>query len=470
MPRPESALRGGVLLGLSVLMASSVLRAKETQLTHAAWHHELDNNDNFSPDSRWLVFDRRDAHTAIAGNAVIGRVELATGREEIVYRSPRSAPFGPGVGAANVNPRDGSVAFIRGFDEATAEEPYELWRRGGAWVETGGESAGFAWLDARDVHAPFTPGALRGGTHRHEWSADGQWIGFTYNDAVLAEHDRRTGSRLNLRTVGVATWQPDGVRVPEAKGNHDGAMRAAVVVNVTPHPRPGSDEISRAFEDAWVGRNGYRRADGSWQARARAFLGQIKTKDGRDLVEVFIVDVPSRLDVAGPDGPLEGGLLTMPAPPAGTVQRRLTFTENCKHPGVALLPRHWVRSSPDGTRIVFLAADEQGVVQAFLVSPTGGPIVQVTRESHSLQSCVRWSPDGRHLLYVADNTVKRCGALPSEKDFGVSQALTLPSENAPESPIWSPDGRRVAFNRLVASPAGEFKQIAVVEIAVDDGK
>ncbi len=34
-------------------------------------------------------------------------------------------------------------------------------------------------------HFHILPGALRGGTHRHEWSGDGKWIGFTYNDAIL---------------------------------------------------------------------------------------------------------------------------------------------------------------------------------------------------------------------------------------------------------------------------------------------
>ena len=51
--------------------------AMETQLTHAPRNHDLDNNENFSPDDAWLVFDTRDDDTAIAGNAVIARVRPA---------------------------------------------------------------------------------------------------------------------------------------------------------------------------------------------------------------------------------------------------------------------------------------------------------------------------------------------------------------------------------------------------------
>jgi len=431
------------------------------QLTHDPRNHVLDNNDNFSADNRWLAVDVREAQGGIAGNAVIGRVAVATGEFEVLYAEAGAGPWGPGVGAANFCPADDRVAFIRGLNAASAERPYELWRRTGAMVRVGDPRLHL--LDARDVTAPFTPGALRGGTHRHEWSADGRWIGFTYNDAILAELEQRTGRRANLRTIGVAAELGRPVRVPPGAENQDGEMFAAVVVRVTPEPRPGSDEISRAFEDAWVGRDGYRRPDGSWQTRARAFLGVVRLPGGGELTEVFVVDIPDRIDLPGEAGPLEGTAGTMPAPPRGTTQRRLTFTADRKFPGVAREPRHWVRSSPDGEHISFLARDDAGIVQAHLVSPRGGPVTPVTRETTPIESCVRWSPDGSSLLYVSGGAVTVCDARPASARFGASRALTAPSDPPPTCPVWSHDGRTIAFNRLVPSGRAAFQQIFLVD-------
>lgn len=47
---------------------------------------------------------------------------------------------------------------------------------------------------------PYTPGALRGGSHVHVYSPNGQFVSFTYNDHVLHERD----PALDLRNVGVA--------------------------------------------------------------------------------------------------------------------------------------------------------------------------------------------------------------------------------------------------------------------------
>jgi len=60
-------------------------------------------------------------------------------------------------------------------------------------------------LDARDLSPPFTPGALRGGTHVHVWDAAGEWVSFTYEDHVLARFAQATPDHdINLRNVGVS--------------------------------------------------------------------------------------------------------------------------------------------------------------------------------------------------------------------------------------------------------------------------
>jgi Protein of unknown function (DUF3748) len=434
----------------------------ESQLTHEALNHVLDNNDNFSADDRWLAIDTREPAGGIAGNARVCRVSLETGLTEVLHFEPRNGPWGPGVGAANYHPAEDAVDFIRGLGSAAPGRPYEMWRRTGAMVRVGRPSA-LHLLDARDVTAPFTPGALRGGTHRHEWSGDGQWIGFTYNDALLAEEERRTGRKVDLRTIGVATRRGAPVKVRPGPENNDGEMFSAIIARVTANPRPGSDEISRAFEDAWVGRAGYRRADGSWQKRARAFLGTLRAPDGREVTEVFIADIPDRIDIPGEEGPLEGTPTTMPGPPRGASQRRLTHTLDRQFPGVVLEPRHWVRSSPDGAWIVFLARDDAGVVQAHLVSPNGGPILAATRGAAPIQSCVRWSPDGGRLLYVCGGSIVTSDARPESPGFGRSVILTAPSDPPPTSPVWSHDGRTIAFNRLVAAGQESLQQIFLLK-------
>jgi Tol biopolymer transport system component len=178
---------------------------------------------------------------------------------------------------------------------------------------------------------------------------------------------------------------------------------------------------------------------------------------------VFIVDIPERIDVAGPTGPLEGTAASMPQPPLGAEQRRLTFTATRKFPGVVLEPRHWLRSSPDGTRIVFLAKDEAGVVQAYFIAPQGGAITQITQGHNPVQSCGRWSPDGASIVYVSGQAVMVCDARPTSKTFGVAQALTQPTRQLPENVVWSHDGRTIAFNRRVLTAGLWRQQIFLVQ-------
>jgi hypothetical protein len=185
---------------------------------------------------------------------------------------------------------------------------------------------------------------------------------------------------------------------------------------------------------------------------------------GREVVEVFVADIPDRIDVPGDFGPLQGVATTMPNPPRGTSQRRLTFTTNRMHPGVTLMPRHWLRSSPNGDRIAYLAMDDRGVTQVFVVSPTTSVVTQVTRHDTSVQSCVRWSPDGGSLLYVLGGAVTICVATPGKANFGVPQQLTIPSEQIPESPMWSNNGDMIAFNRRVLTDGKWRKQVFLLRV------
>jgi hypothetical protein len=239
--------------------------------------------------------------------------------------------------------------------------------------------------------------------------------------------------------------------------NHDGEAFSVLVTRTHPRPKPGSDEISRAYEDAWVGTAGYVRPDGTRQHRALAFQGDVVTESGQRIAEAFIVDLPDDLTQEG-DGPLAGTETKRPHPPKGVVQRRLTYTADRTHPGLQG-PRHWLRSSPDGSRIGMLMRDDGGVVQVWTVSPNGGAPVQVTHHPWSVASAFSWSPDGRSIAYVADNSV-----FVTDVATGRATRVTSRADDAaaprPEACVFSPDGSQIAYVRHV----GQFNQIFAVRV------
>ncbi|WP_229252576.1 DUF3748 domain-containing protein [Dyadobacter helix] len=434
---------------------------EEKQLTHdLSYHHDLDNNDNFSPDGRWLVYDTRTDDGGIAESAKIERVNIETGAIEVLYAHKDNNVWGPGAGAVSYSPVENSVVFIHGLLNSSKENPYQQWRRTGVIVKDDNPGTPI-YMDARDVTFPFTPGALRGGTHRHEYSGDGQWIGYTYNDAILKALEDSTGVKRNLRTMGVSK-NVKAVKVDENGENISGEWFSALVVRVVPEPAPGSDDISQAASDSWVGKKGYQKPDGSWQM-ARAFLGATRNEKGETVLEVYVVDIPDDITQPGPYGPLEGTATEFPMPPKGTVQRRLTFTAKSGHPGCAGI----VRSSPDGKLLSYLAKDEKGIQQIFLISPFGGTPRQLTEHDSNVSGSIRWHPDGQHVSYIHKGSIQICalGDEPFEKRV---QVLTAPSTPAPTNMVWSPDGKTIAFNKLVKGEdaQGGSQQVFVKKVTI----
>jgi hypothetical protein len=282
-------------------------------------------------------------------------------------------------------------------------------------------------LDARDLTPPFTPGALRGGSHVHVWHPRGDWLSFTYDDELVRDPQQRN----------VAVAIPKLVTVPKTHPrNHDGDYFSVLVTRTVANPRDGSDEISRACEEAWVG-----------STRTLAFQGTVNV-NGKAVPEVFVAELPDDLTTPG-DGPLEGTATTRPHPPMGVTQRRLTF-------GGIGGPRHWLRSSPDGSLIGFLRPDAAGVVQLWTMTLTGQSL-QVTTGCQSVESCFTWHPDGERVACVIGGRVCMVNAT-----TGAVQHLTEPSEYPPrpEACVVSPDGTRVAFVRHRA----DGNQICVADV------
>jgi hypothetical protein len=234
-----------------------------------------------------------------------------------------------------------------------------------------------------------------------------------------------------------------------------------LVTQTSNEPEPGSDQISRAFSDAWVGTNGYLRTDGSRQAKAIAFQGEVTTRQGKRISEVFIVDLPDDMTQSDSDGPLQGTATRRPAPPKGTIQRRLTYTAEHAHPGIQGV-RHWLRSSPDGSQIACLMRDNKGVSQIWTVSPCGGPPRMLTNNRHDIGSAFSWSPDGKQIAHVMDQSV-----CVTNVRSGATQRVTTrrPADPLrPQACVFSPDGSRIAYVREVTTDGQTWNQIFTVNL------
>ena len=413
---------------------------EELVITSGPGGRILTNANVWSPDGEWIVYDTRSDP---AGERFDGtRIQIVNVKSREV-RTVYESRNGACCGAASWHPKLMRVAFILGPEHPTPEWGYGASRRRGVMVDV--DRPGVALpIDARDLVPPYTAGALRGGSHVHMFRPAGDWLSFTYEDEVLARAGR--GAEANLRTVAVGV--PAGaIRVSGRHArNHDGTYFCAAVVAVTDSPRPGSDEIGRACEEAWVGTEG----------RSLAFQGEVALRNGKRVAEVFVVDLPRDIRDAG-DRPLQGTPHGRPGVPRGCVQRRLTFTESRKYPGLSG-PRHWLRSSPDGSRIGFLMRDDAGVSQFWTVSPRGEALACHTRFAADVGSAFTWLPSGTGATMANAGKVWVV-TIPSGAVRCVSPAAG--GTIRPEACVVSPDGRAVAYVRAAAGA----NQIAVARVA-----
>lgn len=404
------------------------------QITFAPRNHQLTNINTWTPDSRWLVFDVRPSGASFTG-ATIERANVETGEVETIY----TATQGAHVGVVTVHPAEEKYVFIHGPQNPDDSWEYDFHHRQGVIAQNGRVSN----LDALDITEPYTPGALRGGSHVHVFSSDGDKVSFTYNDHVLHERD----PALDLRNVGVAA--PYGPVTPA--GNHPREYASSywcvLVSRTTPTPAPGSDEINRAYEEGWVGND------------RLAFIGDTLALNGEKVPELFIVDLPG--DEQGwkqaGDAPLAGTPDTMPSPPAGVQQRRLTFTHSRCYPGLVNVPRHWVRSNPQGTEIAFLMRDDAGVVQLWLIAAEGGEPRQLTHSATDIQSAFNWHPSGAALGFVLESRLALC-------DSATGAIVFLTDDNPAHQPsadavVFSPNGKKLAW----MAPVAGFRQLWVVD-------
>ena len=432
------------------------VRANEKQVTSQPHGHILTNVNVWSPDSRRIVYDiRSDPSGSSFDGSRIELVDIETQEVSLLYQSRK----GVHCGVATYDPNYFRSVFIIGPENPTPEYSYNAARREGVFVCE--IFPGMAVnLDGRDLVPPFTPGLHRGGTHVHVWSPDSQLVSFTYEDDFLST--ARPGSEGNLRGVGVALIGHPACTPRTHPRNVSGTSFSVLLTKLHDQPRPGSDEICKAFEEAWVGQKGYRKADGTWRQYALAFQGNVITSQGETISEVFLVDLPDDLKKAGPNGPLCGTETQRPQPPLGTIQRRLTFTANRRYPGIQG-PRHWLRSSPDGHRIAFLMRDDEGIIQLWTVSPLGGEPQQLTHNSQDIASAFTWSPDGQRIAHVMDGSICVTDTT-SGKTSRLTEKAPAETEPRPEACVISPDGSKIAYVRPVLAGDHYWNQIFICDV------
>jgi hypothetical protein len=428
---------------------------KERQLTSSPKGHCLHNTQVFSDDDSLIVYDTRNDDSQIQTTDSVEMINVQTGKETLVYQVPQQNEFGPGAGAASFSPTHKSIMFLRGLLNCNQQQPYAFNRRSGIKIDLDQLNRAKN-LDARNIIEPLVPGALRGGTHAHQWSGDGNWISYTYNDYLLDELSKQQADKKLNRSVGIMIPDyPVTIARPDDPENFSGSMFSMLISDLKADAKPNTDEIFAAVDECWIGTNGYQTANGKWQRKAIAFQGCLYNESGEEKREVYIADLPEHF-IHEELMQITGSLTSPPLVPESIQQRRLTHTQN----GICG-PRHWLRSSADGILIAFLSYDGNGVVQVFGVSPQGGQPYQISWLKAGVSGPFNISPDGQYIACLSDNNVWI-----TDIKSGRAEQVTFydPLDKAVGSVIWNNKGNQLAYNRYVKHADGfTYLQIFLLE-------
>ncbi len=416
-----------------------ILTMEERQISFSARNHALDNNDNFSPDDRFLCYDTRGTvfNKNLANCKSIEKIEIATGKETVIWEpeSVTGEEAAPGVAAVSWHPSEDKVIFIHGplLEEVESRGFYGIRNRTGVEVSADGKGT-VTKVDMRDVSTekPTIAGAQRGGTHRHEYTRNGKRIGFTYDDFLVQNYDR---------TIGYMEPHP---AAPERYTHYFAVLLKPAE---TGKSKPG--EIEKAYGDSWVGAEG----------KMRAFVGKIRAENGVDYqTDLFVADIPDSVDITTA---FSGDATRYPEPPKGIGIRRLT-----NHGTVSGI----VRGSQDGKYIVYLAEDESGILQAFVIPaqnsglPAGENEKPVQLSSfQSDVSDIRWHPSGNAIFAIIDGNIVVFPFQHKEKNEKYTM-LTNDTQKREELVV-SNNGNTLAYSMMKTGDySGEFRQIFVMDL------
>lgn len=438
--------------------------AVEQQLTFGIQGHFLNHRQAFSPKDEWLAFDGRKEDSKLGENELIGLLNIQSGEILDLYRVPGQQLDGPGAGAVSYNPQKEEVVFIRGLLSAGPTQPYHITRRSAIGLNLEDKKSPVLFhMDARDVTPPFTPGALRGGSHAYGYSQDGNWISFTYNDEVMEKAATVNPQLKDLRTVAFMVSGKEVLVSSElgrAEEEFSGSGFSVLAAEVVPFPKPGSDEIQKACEETWVGHAGYLKSAGEKVDRSLAYLGDVISQEGKVVTEVFVTDIPEDWGKNLGDQNLAGMGVSLPEMPASFTQRRITYTADRIFPGVQG-PRHWLRSSKSGDRIFFYAKSDDGIVQVFAVSPGGGDPIQITRNDFSPETGFSLSPDDKWIAFGHQNQVYLIATASGKTEK--AGPFPEPDQSDLSNINWSYSGKTLAYNKRVTTDSGSYFQIFILK-------
>ena len=442
------------LIGLCMFMLSceqkeaqnkiNEISMKEKQITFEEKTHALDNNDNFSPDGKFLCYDTRGSvfNDNLANCKSIEKVEIATGDITVLWEPPSvtGENAAPGVAAVSYHPTEDKVIFIHGpfLEEVEERGYYDIRNRTGKVVSADGKG-NLTNIDMRDISIdqPTTPGAQRGGTHRHEYSRNGNRIGYTYDDFLQKDYDR---------TIGYM----------EANENSPEGYTHYFTVLLKPAKKGASKagEIEKAYSDSWVDSNGSK----------RAFIGKVRAENGIDYENsLFVAEIPENVDITTT---FSGDKNTYPIPPKGIKIRRMTHS--IEDDGI-------VRGSYDGRRIAYLSEDESGVKQVFVIPSDGSDRSEDTEKRpkqvtnyKSDASNIRWDRTDDWVFSISNGNIF-AGYVGNDKNFG--EVIPITNDDLDRSSlVVSPDGSRLAYNIEIpvkeykGELKKEYKQIFVLEL------
>lgn len=411
----------------------------ERQITFSKKNHALDNNDNFSPDDRFLCYDTRG--TVYNGNLAncksIEKVEINTGIETIIW-NPESITgenAAPGVAAVSYHPFENKVIFIHGpfLDEVEERGYYDIRNRSGVEVSDDGKQ--MVKIDMRNVvtNKPTTAGAQRGGTHRHEYSRNGNRIGFTYDDFINEDYDRTIGyMEINELAPDGYTHYFSVLLKPVKKGES----------------KPG--EIEKASSDSWVDSLG----------TMRAFIGKVRAKNGIDYENsLFVADITDSVDITTS---FSGNGIEYPSPPKGIIIRRLTHSKWAD--GI-------VRGSFDGKKIAYLSLDSNNVKQVFVIPIDGSDLdTDVSRQPKQVTyfdsnaSALRWHTSDNWIFSISKGNIA-VTYVGKGDNFEKTFFLTNDNQNRDQLVV-SHSGTTIAYgiDMFTKENDKKFKQIFVMNI------
>ncbi len=417
---------------------------KEKQITFEDKTHALDNNDNFSPDGNFLCYDTRGTvyNNNLANCKSIEKVEIETGNITVLWEPPSvtGENAAPGVAAVSYHPIEDKVIFIHGpfLDEVEERGYYDIRNRTGKVVSADGNGK-LTNIDMRDVaiDRPTTPGAQRGGTHRHEYSRDGSRIGFTYDDYLQKDYDRTIG------------YMEANENSPEGYTHY-----FTLLLKPAKKRESKAGEIEKAYSDSWVDKNGNK----------RAFIGKVRAENGIDYeTSLFVAEIPENVDITTT---ISGDKDNYPTPPKGINIRRLTHSKN--DDGI-------VRGSYNGKRIAYLSKDEFGIQQVFVIATDGSDRSedpekkpkQITNYK-SDASNIRWHVTDDWVFSISNGNIF-ASYVGNDKDFG--KVIPITNDDLDRgSLVVSPDGNSLAYNiempvkEVKEGSKKEFKQIFVLEL------